>query len=68
MVAQFAVRHEALIDSSAQERLARALSDLGSQSGTRSPEGIDVRIKNEQLTALADVRAFTASRAATVGT
>jgi CRP/FNR family transcriptional regulator len=62
MVAQFAARHEALIDSSAPERLARALPDLGVQSGTRSPDGIDVRIKNEQLAALADVSAFTASR------
>jgi CRP-like cAMP-binding protein len=62
MVAQFAARHEALIDGSAPERLARALCDLGMQSGTRSPDGIDVRIKNEQLAALADVSAFTASR------
>ena len=62
MVAQFAARHEALIAASAPERLARALSDLGLQSGTRSPDGIDIRIKNEQLAALADVSAFTASR------
>jgi CRP-like cAMP-binding protein len=62
MVAKFAARHEALIDASAPERLARALSDLGLQSGTRSPDGIDIRIKNEQLAALADVSAFTASR------
>lgn len=62
MVAQFAARHEALIDASAPERLARALSDLGVQTGTRSPDGIDIRIKNEQLAALADVSAFTASR------
>jgi CRP-like cAMP-binding protein len=55
-------RHEALIDASAPERLARALSDLGVQGGTRSPDGIDIRIKNEQLAALADVSAFTASR------
>jgi CRP-like cAMP-binding protein len=62
MVAQFAARHEALVDASAPERLARALSDLGVQSGTRSADGIDIRIKNEQLAALADVSAFTASR------
>jgi CRP-like cAMP-binding protein len=62
MVAKFAARHEALIDASAPERLARALSDLGLQSGMRSPDGIDIRIKNEQLAALADVSAFTASR------
>jgi len=62
MVAQFAARHEALIATSAPERLARALSDLGLNSGTRSADGIDIRIKNEQLAALADVSAFTASR------
>ena len=62
MVAQFAARHEALIATSAPERLARVLSDLGLQSGTRSPDGIDIRIKNEQLAALADVSAFTVSR------
>lgn len=62
MVAQFAARHEALIDASAPERLARALSGLGLKSGTRSADGIDIRIKNEQLAALADVSAFTASR------
>jgi CRP-like cAMP-binding protein len=62
MVAQFAARHEALMDASAPERLAHALSDLGLQSGTRSPDGIDIRIKNEQLAALADVSTFTTSR------
>jgi CRP/FNR family transcriptional regulator, cyclic AMP receptor protein len=62
MVAQFVARHEALIDASAPERLARALSDLGLHSGTPSPNGIDIRINNEQLAALADVSAFTASR------
>ena len=62
MVGQFAARHEALVDASAPERLARVLSDLGVQSGTRSADGIDIRIKNEQLAALADVSSFTASR------
>jgi CRP/FNR family transcriptional regulator len=62
MVAQLSTRHEALIDATAPERLARALSDLGLKGGTRSPEGIDVQINNQQLAALADVSAFTASR------
>jgi CRP-like cAMP-binding protein len=62
MVAQFAARHEALIDASAPERLARVLMDLAVRNGTRSAEGIDIRIKNEQLAALADVSPFTASR------
>lgn len=62
MVAQFALRHEALIAATAPERLARALSGLGVQSGAHSPDGIDVRINNEQLAALADISAFTVSR------
>jgi CRP-like cAMP-binding protein len=62
MIAQFASRHEALIDAPASERLAHVLSDLGVRSGTPSPEGIDVRIKNEQLASLADISSFTASR------
>jgi CRP-like cAMP-binding protein len=62
MVAQFAARHEALKDATAPERLARVLLDLAVQSGTRSADGIDIRIKNEQLAALADVSSFTASR------
>jgi CRP-like cAMP-binding protein len=62
MVAQFAARHEALIDVSAAQRLAGALSDLGVHGGTRSPDGIDIRINNQQLAALADVSAFTVSR------
>lgn len=62
IVGQFAARHEALISASAPERLARALSDLGMQSAGRSAHGIDIRIKNEQLAALADVSPFTASR------
>ena len=62
MIAQFASRHEALIDDSAPGRLAHVLSDLGMRSGTRSAEGIDVRVKNEQLAALADISIFTTSR------
>ena len=62
LVAQFADRHEALIEATAPERLARALSRLGTQSSTRSADGIDVRINNEQLAGLADVSPFTVSR------
>ena len=62
MVAQLGARHEALIAATAPQRLARVLSDLGTQSGSRSPDGIDIRIKNEQLAALADVSIFTTSR------
>ena len=62
LVAQFADRHERLVANNATERVAHALSRLGTQNGNRSPAGIDVRISNEQLAALADVSAFTVSR------
>ena len=62
MVALFADRHEALVAGTAVDRLARALARLGTESGAHSPAGIEVRIKNEELAALADVSAFTASR------
>jgi CRP/FNR family transcriptional regulator len=61
-VAVFAERHESLVTVTAEQRLARALTRLGVQDGTRTQLGIEVRIKNEQLASLADVSPFTASR------
>lgn len=55
-------RHANLFDGSASRRLARALIDVGYRSGEIHPQGIDVRITNEQLGSLADVSRFTASR------
>jgi CRP-like cAMP-binding protein len=62
LVAQFADRHELVVANNATERVAHALSRLGTQSGDRSPAGIQVQISNEQLASLADVSAFTVSR------
>ncbi len=61
-VAQYAERHELLIAASAEQRLARALTQLGAQSSNHSGESVEVRITNEQLGSLADVSSFTASR------
>jgi CRP-like cAMP-binding protein len=61
-VAQFAERHERLLSRTAEQRLAHALMRLGSQTGTPSASGVDVRINNEELASLADVSPFTASR------
>jgi len=61
-VAQFAERHELLIAATAEHRLARALTRLGAQTGGPATDGVEVRITNEQLGALADVSSFTASR------
>jgi CRP-like cAMP-binding protein len=61
-VATFTERHEHLATSSAEQRLVRALTRLGAQTGTRSSSGIEVQVKNEQLASLADISPFTASR------
>ncbi len=61
-VALFAERHVALVSRPAQERLACALTSLGSRTGHIVPAGVEVDIKNEDLASLADVSFFTASR------
>jgi len=61
-VALFAERHIALVSKPAQERLAFALTSLGSRVGHIVPAGVEIDIKNEDLASLADVSFFTASR------
>ena len=61
-VALFAERHVALVSKPAQERLAFALTSLGSRVGHMVPSGVEIDIKNEDLASLADVSFFTASR------
>jgi len=61
-VAEFADRHVQLVGGNAEHRLARALTSLGTRLGTPSRSHIEVRIKNDQLAAFADVSPFTASR------
>lgn len=61
-VALFAERHIALVSKPAQERLAFALTSLGSRAGHMVPNGVEINIKNEDLASLADVSFFTASR------
>jgi CRP-like cAMP-binding protein len=61
-VALFAERHIALVTKPAQERLAFALTSLGSRAGHMVPAGVEINIKNEDLASLADVSFFTASR------
>jgi CRP-like cAMP-binding protein len=61
-IALFAERHLALVSKPAQERLAFALTSLGSRAGHLVPSGVEVNIKNEELASLADVSFFTASR------
>lgn len=61
-LALYAKRHIALVSNTSQERLAWALSSLGSRTGHPVPNGVEVDIKNEDLASLADVGLFTASR------
>jgi CRP-like cAMP-binding protein len=61
-LALYARRHIRLVTNTAQERLACALSSLGSRTGHAVLGGVEVDIKNEDLASLADVSFFTASR------
>jgi CRP-like cAMP-binding protein len=61
-LALYAKRHMRLVSNTAQERLACALSSVGSRTGHAVPSGVEVDIKNEDLASLADVSFFTASR------
>lgn len=61
-IASYAKRHIRLVSSTAQERLACALTSVGCRSGHVGASGIEVDIKNEDLASLADVNFFTASR------
>lgn len=61
-LALYAKRHIGLVSNTAQERLAWALSSLGSRTGHAVPNGMEVDIKNEDLASLADVGIFTTSR------
>jgi len=56
-------RHVALVTETAMERLAKALLKLGQQSGTFHPDGVEIHTTNDELSALADISRFTASRA-----
>jgi CRP-like cAMP-binding protein len=61
-VASLTERHLGLIAGTAEQRLARALTKLGSSAGRRTPSGVEIAIKNEHLASLADVSPYTASR------
>jgi len=61
-LALYAKRHIGLVSNTAQERLACALSSVGSRTGHAVPKGVEVDIKNEDLASLADISSFAASR------
>ncbi len=55
-------RHIGLVTKTAEERLAETLLRLGDQSGKVHPDGIEIRVTNDELGALADISPFTVSR------
>ena len=55
-------RHVGLVTNSAKQRLAETLCQLGHQSGDVHPDGIEIRVTNDELGALADISRFTTSR------
>jgi CRP/FNR family transcriptional regulator, nitrogen oxide reductase regulator len=55
-------RHVGLVTETAEERLARTLLKLGQQTGAVHPDGVEIRATNSELSALADISRFTASR------
>lgn len=61
-LALYAKRHIGLVSDTAQERLACALSSLGTRTGHVVPGGVEVDIKNEDLASLADITPYTACR------
>ena len=61
-LADYSARHAALVSESGTSRIARVLIDLANRIGVPADEGVDVRVTNEDLGALADVSRFTVSR------
>jgi len=61
-IALYAKRHIRLVSNKAQERVAYALTRLGSRHGHIVPAGVQVAVKNEDLASLAYVKFFTVSR------
>lgn len=58
----YVARHVGLVTKTAEERLAETLLRLSDQSGEFRPDGIEIRATNDQLSGLADISSFTASR------
>ena len=55
-------RHIGLVTKTAEQRLAEALLRLSDRCGEVLPDGIEIRVTNEQLGEIAEISEFTASR------
>lgn len=61
-IALYAERHMRVVTGTAPERLAIALTSLGSRAGHALPTGLEIDVKNEDLASLADLSFFTTTR------
>jgi CRP/FNR family transcriptional regulator, nitrogen oxide reductase regulator len=61
-IALYAERHMGVVASTAHERLAIALTSLGTRAGHVLPTGLEIDVKNEDLASLADLSFYTATR------
>jgi CRP-like cAMP-binding protein len=59
---EFGDRHVALLSATAEQRLARTLTQLSVTSGRVLPSGVEIDITNRDLGSLADVGVYTVSR------
>jgi CRP-like cAMP-binding protein len=59
---EYGDRHAALLSATAEQRLARTLTQLGAVGGHVLPSGVEIGITNSDLGSLADVGAYTVSR------
>ncbi len=55
-------RHTGIVTERAKSRLAQTLHHLATEAGEVQPSGVTIDITNEQLSSLADISPFTASR------
>jgi len=61
-LAWYSATHLSLIRHGARTRLAQVVSTLAKDIGTRTPQGIALKVSNEELANAANVTPFTASR------
>jgi CRP-like cAMP-binding protein len=59
---QYAERHARLLSETAEQRVASTLIALSERIGRTRPDGVELNVTNQQLSSLADVSPFTASR------
>jgi CRP/FNR family transcriptional regulator, nitrogen oxide reductase regulator len=59
---QYTERHVGIVTKTAEQRLAQVVLDLAERTGKTTSTGVQIDATNEQLSSLADISPFTASR------